>query len=221
MATRRSMVVSRVFRKFVRGSGPVPVSGCSRVLAPFLTFGWWFFVRRPARSRAPRRGGARACPLRGSGDILSSAGRARRTTSVLRAMASKCFIVGLTRRSPGQASGQPAAPCRDSAWSTTGCRRCGAGGQVERRLGVGKGADHASPSADLAHDPLERVVGPQAPPVGFGETVIGELYEPVVELRRDAVAWANVALRRYPAWCFSAKIAGDGTSTDKEVQQNG
>ena len=47
------------------------------------------------------------------------------------------------------------------------------------------------------------------------------LYEPVVDLRRDAVAWANVALRRYRAWCFSAKIAEDGTSTDKEVQQNG
>ena len=37
----------------------------------------------------------------------------------------------------------------------------------------------------------------------------------------DAVAWANVAMHRYRAWCFSAKIAEDGTSTDKEVQQDG
>lgn len=30
------VVVSRVVRKFIGGSGPVPVSGCSRVMAPLL-----------------------------------------------------------------------------------------------------------------------------------------------------------------------------------------
>ena len=61
------------------------------------------------------------------------------------------------------------------------------GGQVERRLAVGKGADQAGSPADLAHDPLQRVVGPQAPPVGLGETVVGErLGDPGAEDRAAA-----------------------------------
>ena len=44
--------------------------------------------------------------------------------------------------------------------------------KVEGRVAVGEGADHAGASTDLAHDALERIVGPDAAPVFFRERVV-------------------------------------------------
>lgn len=59
-------------------------------------------------------------------------------------------------------------------------------GQVQAGLAVGKGTDHAGPSSDLAHDPLERVVGAELDPVAVGEGVVGQSLADVGldELRR-------------------------------------
>jgi hypothetical protein len=44
----------------------------------------------------------------------------------------------------------------------------------EGRVAVGEGTDHAGAPADLAHDALERIVGPDAPPVLLGKGVVGQ-----------------------------------------------
>ena len=48
------------------------------------------------------------------------------------------------------------------------------GGQVQRRLAIRKGANHARSPPDLAQDTFQRVVGPDAPPVLLREAIIGE-----------------------------------------------
>ena len=45
-------------------------------------------------------------------------------------------------------------------------------GRVEQ-LPIGEGADHAGSSADLFHDPLEGIVGPDLDPVAVREGVVG------------------------------------------------
>ena len=47
-------------------------------------------------------------------------------------------------------------------------------GQVQRRLAVRKGANHARAPPDLAQDAFQRVVGSDPPPVLLRESVIGE-----------------------------------------------
>lgn len=42
-------------------------------------------------------------------------------------------------------------------------------GPVDGRVAVREGTDHACPSTDLAHDALERIVGPDLAPVLLGE----------------------------------------------------
>ena len=47
-------------------------------------------------------------------------------------------------------------------------------GRIEAALPIGEGADHAGPSADLLHDPLEGIVGPDLDPVAVWEGVVGQ-----------------------------------------------
>ena len=47
-------------------------------------------------------------------------------------------------------------------------------GEVECRLTIGKRANHARASPDLAQDALERIVGTNPTPVFLGKAVVGE-----------------------------------------------
>src|SRR5262245_62818672 len=73
-------------------------------------------------------------------------------------------------------------------------------GEVQGRLPVGKGADHARAPPDLAQDALERIVGADAPPMLLWEGIVGQrlvhapshdpvevVLDPLVVNRDDAV----------------------------------
>ena len=46
--------------------------------------------------------------------------------------------------------------------------------QVQAGLAIRKGADDPSSLPDLAHDPLQRIVGPQLDPVTIRKAIIGQ-----------------------------------------------
>jgi hypothetical protein len=64
-----------------------------------------------------------------------------------------------------------------------GCR------EVEAGLAVRERADDAGPAPDLSHQPLERIVGADAPPMLFRKGIVGEcLGDRVVDKLRGAGA---------------------------------
>jgi hypothetical protein len=58
-------------------------------------------------------------------------------------------------------------PCRSRNVAQT------CSGQVEAGLAIGECPHDAGPAANLLHDPLQRIVGPDFPPVDVGKGVVG------------------------------------------------
>lgn len=76
--------------------------------------------------------------------------------------------LGLIREWRGHVPVLPCRPLRARDVTHTGR------GQVPTGLAVRECAHHASSSSDLAHDPLQRVVGSQLDPIGVWQTEVDQ-----------------------------------------------
>ena len=153
--------MSRVFRKFVRGGGPVPDPGCSRVLAPFLTFGRFFLVRRSARSRTPRRGAARSAglPLEGVGRHPYSSARLLSDLATS-GYSGTAFTSALVRHRLSEPLGRGRSTRSSPPSSTTWRGRTSLKGAMSKpsRFSSGREKRHRFFRADRA-EPIAYVVG--------------------------------------------------------------
>src|ERR1700704_3534647 len=94
----------------------------------------------------------------------------------------------------------------------------------EGRVAVGEGADHAGSPADLAHDALERIVGPDTPPALLWRRVVRQglgprRLDPLGRLAEPHVSQSPDNLRRVALGGWQVLLSMDGLEHQRHLAQ--